>query len=110
LKARRPTRSGLSLVELLAVLAILGFIAAILIPRVVDGDTDSKIAACKAHKGNIEVQAELWLHDTGSWPTTNLSNIGTNLDYFPAGLPTCPLDGSSYTIDPQTGQVSGHNH
>jgi general secretion pathway protein G len=99
-----------SLVELMGVLAILALLVAIVVPRVIDGDEQSKIAACEGYKGNIEVQAELWLHNTGSWPAANLSNIGADLNYFPQGLPVCPVDGSSYTIDAVTGRVTGHTH
>jgi general secretion pathway protein G len=101
---------GFSLVELMGVLAILALVVAIVVPRVIDGDEQSKIAACESYKGNIEVQAELWLHNTGSWPAANLSNIGADLNYFPQGLPVCPVDGSSYTIDAATGRVTGHTH
>jgi type II secretory pathway pseudopilin PulG len=99
-----------SLVELMGVLAILGLLAALVLPRVTGSDEQSKRAACKTHKGNIEVQVELWLQNTGSWPATNLANIGADVDYFPQGLPVCPVDGSHYTIDPTTGRVSGHTH
>ena len=103
-------RGGFSLVELMAVIAILGLLAGIILPRVLGEDEDAKNAACKTNKGNIEIQAELWMQDTGSWPAANLSAIGADVNYFPSGLPTCPVDGSSYTIDPLTGRVLGHNH
>jgi len=101
---------GFSLVELMGVLAILGLLAGIILPRVLSGDESAKSAACATYKSDIEIQAELWMHNLGSWPAANLSNIGADINYFPAGLPTCPVDGSSYTIDPLTGRVSGHNH
>lgn len=107
---KRHTASAFSLVELMGTLAILGLLAAIIVPRIAGGDEQSKIAACEALKGNIEVQVELWLHSTGSWPAANLANIGSDLIYFPQGLPVCPVDGSSYTIDAVTGRVMGHTH
>lgn len=107
---RNVRLGGFSLVELMAVVAILACIAGVILPRVIGEDEGAKIAGCKTHKGHIEVQSEMWLQHTGSWPSANLSNIGADVNYFPSGLPTCPVDGSSYTIDPSTGRVSGHNH
>jgi len=107
----RPTKSipAFSLVELLAVVAVLGIVAMILVPRLTGGGAPAKSAACKTNKADIEVQVELWRHNTGSLPATNLSDIGANLTYFGSGLPVCPVDGSAYTID-STGRIVGHNH
>src|SRR5690606_37924678 len=99
-----------SLVKLLGVLAIVALLAAIVVPRLGDSNERSQIAACEAHKGNIEIQAELWLHETGAWPASDLAVIGADPNHFPEGLPVCPVDGAAYTIDPATGRVSGHSH
>ena len=104
------SRCGFSLVELMGVLAILALLAGVILPRVVGSDERAKSAACATHKSDIEIQAELWMHNSGSWPSANLSDIGADTNYFPSGLPTCPVDGTSYAIDPLTGRVSGHNH
>ena len=101
---------GFSLLELMAVVVILGIIAAVVIARVAGSDDTANIAACYVYKGDIEVQAELWNHNTGSWPASSLATIGADLNYFPEGLPTCPVDGTTYTIDPATGRVVGHAH
>ena len=103
-------RKAFSLVELMAVLAIMGLLAMVILPRVFGGSDAAKTAACHTYIGDIEVQAELWMHNTGAWPAANLSNIGGDLNYFPAGLPTCPVDQTSYTINTSTGRVIGHNH
>ena len=108
----RPNQSvqgAFTLVELMAALAIIAVLAMLGLSRLTSGQGESKIAACKGHKGNIEIQAELWRHNTGAWPATNLSNIGSNINYFPQGLPICPVDGSAYTIN-SSGRVVGHSH
>ena len=43
-------------------------------------------------------------------PLANLSDVGGDINYFPEGLPLCPVDSSAYTIDNTTGLVIGHNH
>lgn len=103
-------RSAFSLLELLAVVAIIGVVAAVILPRVSVGHDEGKKAACYVFKGDIEVRAELWMHNTGSWPAGDLSDIGADLNYFPEGLPVCPVDGTAYTIGTATGRVIGHVH
>lgn len=109
MKNTSPSRA-FSLLELLAVVAVLGFVAAIILPRVVGGNDQSKRQACFMNKGDIEIQAELWMYNTGGWPAADLSDVGADLGYFPEGLPICPVDGSAYTIDTNTGRIIGHNH
>lgn len=107
---RRQSRTALSFTELLSVLAIVGLLAAVVVPRVFNRSDSAKIAACQTHKGNIEIQAELWKNNTGEWPAGDLSDIGSDLSYFTDGVPNCPVDGTAYAIDIETGRVIGHNH
>jgi general secretion pathway protein G len=103
-------RRGLSLMELTAVVAILGVLAMLIVPRLAGHQQGAKKAACYATQGEIELQVQLWRRNTGSLPTANLSNIGADAAYFPTGVSVCPVDGSTYTIDTTTGLVIGHTH
>ena len=94
----------------MAVVAVLGVIAAFIVPRVVGHHDDSKRAACEANQVEIELQCKLWRRDNGTYPTANLGTIGVNPSYFPEGLPSCPVDGTPYTIDTTSGLVIGHTH
>ena len=105
-----PTRRGFSLLELLAAIAILGILVAIIVPRFGDNAKTAKKRACAVNKGNIEVQSQLWYRTKGTWPAAGLSDIGANQTYFPEGLPTCPVDGSTYQLDAATHRVTGHSH
>ena len=96
--------------ELTAVVAILGVLAMIIVPRVMEHHASAKQTACDTNQGEIELQAKLWRRNFGSLPAANLSDIGANQAYFPEGLPTCPVDGTSYTIDTTDGHVTGHTH
>ena len=102
--------AGFSLTELMSVVVILGLLAGIVLPRVMGENDRAQISACHTHRGNIEIQAGLWMNQNGSWPAANLGDIGSDINFFPEGLPTCPVDSSAYTIDPLTGRVMGHNH
>lgn len=101
---------GFSIIELLAVLTILGILAAVLIPRATSHVGEAERRACSMHQGEIELQAQLWRRNHGGFPAANLSDIGSNLDYFPEGVPVCPVDGTAYTIDTTTGRAIGHTH
>ena len=112
-QSQRRTNVGtnaFSLTELMAVMVILGVLAALVIPRVSNHQVTSKKAACYANQGDIELQVKLWKRANGTYPAANLSDIGPNTAYFPSGLPVCPVDGTAYTINTTTGLVNGHTH
>ncbi len=92
------------------VVVILGIIGWVVLPRLSDGSLDSERIACYVNKTDVEVQAELWYRNKGSWPATDLSDVGADVEYFPDGLPTCPVDGTAYVLDGATHQVIGHDH
>jgi general secretion pathway protein G len=106
----RWLRTGFSLTELTAVVAILGVLAVLVIPRVSFHQDNAKRAACYADQGDIELQVKLWKRAKGTYPAANLSDIGADTTYFPSGLPVCPVDGTAYTINTTTGLVNGHSH
>ena len=103
-------RCGVSLLELTMVTILLGIIAWVALPRLLENSLDSKKNTCYMHVRDIEVQAELWYRDYGAWPAVDLSDIRADGYYFPDGLPSCPVDGTSYTLDGTTHRVTGHGH
>jgi type II secretory pathway pseudopilin PulG len=94
--------------ELLAVVTILGLIAALVLPRVISGNDVAKEKTCFHNRAEINITVEQYYMHTGTWPATNLSDIGADPQYFPDGLPTCPVSGAPYRIDGTTHRVVGH--
>lgn len=95
-------RKGLTLIELLIVVIILGALAAIAIPRMSSSATTAKRRACQTNQGTINSQVELYYANNESWPT--LSSFIADANYFP-DTPTCPSDGT-YSLDSDTHRVS----
>jgi general secretion pathway protein G len=99
-------RTGFSLMELLAVVTILGIIAAIIVPRVTISSDTSKQKVNAHNKATINSAVERWYIEKGSWPANNLSDIGADANYFPEGIPTNPADGSAYALNATTHRVN----
>lgn len=99
-------RRGFSLMELLAVVTILGIIAAIIVPRVAVSSDTAKQKVDAHNKATINAAVERWYIEKGTWPANDLSDIAADLDYFPNGIPTNPIDGSAYTLDSTTHRVN----
>jgi prepilin-type N-terminal cleavage/methylation domain-containing protein len=97
---------GFSLLELLAVVTILGIIAVIVIPHISLSITRDKTKADAQNRVAIESAVERWYFEKGTWPADNLSDIGADTHFFPSGLPTNPTDNSAYSLNPTTHRVN----
>ena len=109
-KPLAPPHRAFTLLEMLIVIVILGVLAAVIVPRFTVSAAEAKNNACARIKAQINTMVELWYFRKGKWPKANLSDIGADPEYFPEGIPTCPVDGSKYKLDPVTHRVKGHNH
>ncbi len=103
---RKPRRRGFSLLELLAVVTILGVIAAVVVPRISTSKAGAQTEVNKQNIAEINSAVERWYFQKGTWPKTDLSDIGSDVNYFPSGIPTNPIDDSKYTLDGTTYRVN----
>lgn len=99
---------GLTLVEMLAVIVIIGILASIIAPNAVVSIEKSKVAATLADFQAIKGAALGYYADTGSWPPTEASGSdpglvsktgnpsGWNGPYLDRWAVNCPL-GNKYT-------------
>jgi prepilin-type N-terminal cleavage/methylation domain-containing protein len=95
----RRRHSGFSLLELLAVVTILGIIAVVVIPRITVSAGTAKANANSQNIAEINSAVERWYFEKGSWPADDLSDIGKDTNYFPEGLPKNPVSGAAYSLD-----------
>ncbi|GAB5406221.1 MAG: hypothetical protein Aurels2KO_44520 [Aureliella sp.] len=101
----RTKRSGFSLLELLAVVTILGVIAAVVVPRIATSKAGAQQEVNRQNIGEINRAVERWYFDKGTWPKRNLSDIGADPEYFPDGIPRNPVTDKNYRLDKNTKRV-----
>ncbi len=91
-------RSGFSLMELLAVVTILGIIAAIIVPRVSVSSNTAKEKVNSHNLATINSAVERYYIEEGVWPK-NINALGADRDYFPDGIPVNPVTQKPYRLD-----------
>ena len=104
--SKKGKRRGFSLLELLAVVTILGIIAVVVVPRISVSSAKAKTEANKQNKAEINSAVERGYFEKGSYPADDLTDIAADTTYFPNGLPTNPVDGSVYTLNSTTKRVN----
>jgi type II secretory pathway pseudopilin PulG len=92
--------------ELLAVVTILGIIAAIIVPRVTVSSDTAKAKVNSHNKATINAAVERWYIEKGAWPAANMADIAADPNYFPDGLPTNPTNNGAYTLNATTHRVN----
>ncbi|MEM8944053.1 MAG: type II secretion system protein [Planctomycetota bacterium] len=99
-------RRGFSFIELMAVVALVGIIVAITITRIAQSSDAAREKTCYHNRAQINAAIERYAVTLGI-PATSISDVNTN-DYFPDGVPVCPVDGAAYTLNTTTQRVDGH--
>src|SRR4030067_2514395 len=70
-KYRRQLRNGFTLIELMIVVVVLGLLATIIIPRMLNRPEQARRMKAKIDIRNIESALALFKTDTGRFPTTS---------------------------------------
>ena len=95
--------------ELLAVVTILGILAAMILSRVVVSTDEAKEKTCLHNRTELNISVERYYIHNGVWPANDLSDIASDAAYFPDGLPVCPVSGNAYQIDGTSHRIIGHS-
>ncbi|MCK0152431.1 type II secretion system major pseudopilin GspG [Alcanivorax sp. S6407] len=66
----RKAMSGFTLLEIMVVVAIIGLLAAVIVPNVIGQGEAAKVDLTKANMGKIVQQLDLYKFNNGSYPTT----------------------------------------
>lgn len=106
---RKLNDKGFTLIELMLVVILISILGGIVIPRYAMSTKKAKVQACEITRSIINKQVEQFFFVEATWPMDSLVDIGENVNYFPDGLPTCPVDLTSYTLAPSPSKrITGH--
>lgn len=99
-------RDGLSLLELLIVITIIAALATYAMIRLSVAVDSAAEKACNHNVTQINSASERYAVLNDAFPT-DLTDLETN-DYFPEGVPICPVSGTAYSLNSTTHRVDGH--
>jgi len=110
LKLFMRSKKGFTLVELMVVVIILGILVAIAIPIYNNVTGDAQKKACAANERTLEGAVAMYQAANGGKMPDNLDLNELVTKGFIEAVPTCPVDGTSYTLK-SNGTVScGGSH
>ena len=97
-RSARQQRRGFTLVEIMMVVMILGFVLAIAVPNILKAREVSRVRACQKMLKSIYDAKEQWAMDNRAAPTdTPAANDLYGADKYLKQTPACPSSGT-YTI------------
>jgi type IV pilus assembly protein PilA len=78
IKPLRRAEKGFTLIELLIVVAIIGILAAVIIPNLSSFLSTGKLGAARTEAENVKSAAAAFYADFGAWPANSANLTGTN--------------------------------
>jgi general secretion pathway protein G len=101
--------AGFTILEVIIIVVLISIIAGIVIPRISVSNQKARVQSCEMNRSIINKQVEIYYFVEATWPMDTLDDVKTNASYFPDGIPSCPVNSTSYTLATSPyHRVSGH--
>lgn len=95
--SRAPYRTGMSLIEVIAMVALMALIASAGMMFMQRGGTDANLRACEAHRVVLSNEVRLYEAMVGGLPNASLSDL-VSVVRQEEPLPVCPTSQSPYRL------------
>lgn len=102
----RRAQSGLTLIELLIVIAIVGILAAILIPNFIRSRAAAQLASCQLDLRNIAAALDLYWNENQVYPTVGTWQSDLESGGYIRAVPKSPIDKASYGYAADAGRTT----
>jgi len=89
MKFLKKNKKGFTLVELIVVIAILGILAVIIIPRIGEHTNQARVAHDRATLRTVQGAVAMYNAQHGRWPNTTSTDLG--LAYGELSIPLAPF-------------------
>jgi general secretion pathway protein G len=99
-------KRGLSLLELMLVVVLVSIIASLVVVRISESFDMSQCKACHHNRSELNAAIERFGVSTGAYPS-DLNDLAVP-DYFPNGIPLCPVSGATYLMNSTSHRIDGH--
>ena len=99
----RQQRRGFSLLELLAVVTIIGVLAALVLPRIATSTDNAKQAGATQYRADLNAALENYFFETNRLPK-DLETLYTS-GYYSEPIPVNPVTNLPFQLDATTGRV-----
>jgi type II secretory pathway pseudopilin PulG len=91
---------------MMLVVMLISIIASVIMVRISASTDAAKCKTCQHNRSELNAAIERYGVENGSYPS-DLGDLVVS-EYFPGGVPVCPVSGAAYSMNSTTHRIDGH--